>query len=199
MSATVCVTGGAGFIGSHIADAMLAAHHRVLVIDDLSSGSRENVPEGAELHVHDIRSAEAVALLFVTTRSISSCTMRRRWTFAARWPTLFFDADVNVCGLLNLLEAARTAGTRSLFASTGGAIYGEQSRHPADEIHATHPSPRTAFPSSPADYLFFYHPPSVSTPPACATPTSTAPGRIPTARPAWSRSSSTGCWPASNR
>jgi len=60
---TVCVTGGAGFIGSHIADAFLAQGRRVLVVDDLSGGRRENVPEGAELHVLDIRSREAAELV----------------------------------------------------------------------------------------------------------------------------------------
>ena len=60
---TVCVTGGAGFIGSHVAEAHLAAGRRVLIIDNLSGGKRENVPAGAELHVLDIRSAEAADLV----------------------------------------------------------------------------------------------------------------------------------------
>src|SRR5205085_2448497 len=60
---TVCVTGGAGFIGSHVADAFLAEGRRVLIIDNLSGGKRENVPQGAELHVLDIRSKEAAELV----------------------------------------------------------------------------------------------------------------------------------------
>ncbi len=158
MSATICVTGGAGFIGSHIADAMLAAGHQVLVIDDLSSGSRENVPEGAELHVHDIRSAEAAALVRdhkveIIVHHAAQMDVRR----SVADPV--FDADVNVCGLLNLLEVARTAGTRQVvFASTGGAIYGEQSRHPADENHPTHPvSPYGIAKLASEHYLFYYH------------------------------------------
>jgi len=155
---TVCVTGGAGFIGSHVTEAFLAAGHRVLVIDDLSSGRRENLPKEAELHVLDIRSPEAAKL--VETASISVVAH-----FAAQMDVRrsvadpVFDASVNVVGSLNLLEAARKGGVRQvLFASTGGAIYGEQDFFPATEDHPARPvSPYGVAKLAVERYLFFYH------------------------------------------
>src|SRR5499427_6424804 len=136
---TVCVTGGAGFIGSHVTDALLASGHRVLVLDDLSSGRRENLPAGAELHVLDIRAPEAARL--VETAGVSVLAH-----FAAQMDVRrsvadpMFDASVNVLGSLNLFEAARKGGVRQvLFASTGGAIYGEQDFFPATEEHPARP------------------------------------------------------------
>ena len=155
---TVCVTGGAGFIGSHVADAFLAAGHRVLIIDNLSGGKRENVPEGAELHVLDIRSEEAADL--VRDAGVeSSSTTPRRWTSAARSRTRSSTPSVNVLGSLNLAEAARRGGVRQiLFASTGGAIYGEQDYFPADEDHPARPvSPYGVSKLSFERYLFYYH------------------------------------------
>src|SRR5262245_23745065 len=127
---TVLITGGAGFIGSHLADAFLAAGHRVLILDDLSSGRRENVPAGAELHVADIRSSEAARLVESAGADLlvhEAAQMDVRRSVADP----VFDAQVNVAGSLNLLEAARKGGVRQvIFASTGGAIYGEQERFP---------------------------------------------------------------------
>ena len=155
---TVCVTGGAGFIGSHVTEAFLAAGHRVLVIDDLSSGRRENLPKEAELHVLDIRSPEAAKL--VETAGIGVVAH-----FAAQMDVRrsvadpVFDASVNVVGSLNLLEAARKGGVRQvLFASTGGAIYGEQDFFPATEEHPARPvSPYGVAKLAVERYLFFYH------------------------------------------
>ncbi len=155
---TVCVTGGAGFIGSHVTEAFLAAGHRVLVIDDLSSGRRENLPKEAELHVLDIRSPEAAKL--VETAGIGVVAH-----FAAQMDVRrsvadpVFDASVNVVGSLNLLEAARKGGVRQvLFASTGGAIYGEQDFFPATEDHPARPvSPYGVAKLAVERYLFFYH------------------------------------------
>jgi UDP-glucose 4-epimerase len=155
---TVCVTGGAGFIGSHVAEAFLAAGHRVLVLDDLSGGRRENVPAGAELHVLDIRSPEAAKL--VETAGISvlahfAAQMDVRRSMADPG----FDASVNILGGLNLLEAARQGGVRQvLFASTGGAIYGEQDVFPAAEDHPARPlSPYGVAKLAFERYLFVYH------------------------------------------
>jgi UDP-glucose 4-epimerase len=155
---TICVTGGAGFIGSHVTEAFLAAGHRVLVIDDLSGGRRENVPKEAELHVLDIRSPEAAKL--VETGGVGVIAH-----FAAQMDVRrsvadpVFDASVNILGTLNLLEAARKGGVRQvLFASTGGAIYGEQDFFPATEDHPARPvSPYGVAKLSVERYLFFYH------------------------------------------
>jgi len=155
---TVCVTGGAGFIGSHVAEACVAAGYRTLVIDDLSSGRRENVPAGAELHALDIRSPAAARL--VETAGVDVLAH-----FAAQMDVRrsvadpLFDADVNVLGTLNLLEAARRGGVgQVLFASTGGAIYGEQERFPAGEDHPARPlSPYGVAKLAVERYLFVYH------------------------------------------
>jgi UDP-glucose 4-epimerase len=154
----VCVTGGAGFIGSHVAAAFVAAGRRVLVLDDLSGGRRENVPAGAELHELDIRSAAAAALVRdsgveILIHHAAQMDVRR----SVENPV--FDADVNVLGSLNLAEAARRGGVRQvIFASTGGAIYGEQDTFPADESHPARPvSPYGVSKLAFERYLFFYH------------------------------------------
>ncbi|HEX9941107.1 MAG TPA: NAD-dependent epimerase/dehydratase family protein [Thermoanaerobaculia bacterium] len=155
---TVYITGGAGFIGSHLADAFLAAGRRVLILDDLSGGRRENVPEGAELHVLDVRSREAADLVResgveILVHHAAQMDVRR----SVEDPV--FDADVNILGSLNLAAAARQGGVRQiLFASTGGAIYGEQDYFPADEKHPPRPvSPYGVSKLSFERYLFFYH------------------------------------------
>jgi UDP-glucose 4-epimerase len=154
----VCVTGGAGFIGSHLVDAFLASGRRVLVLDDLSGGRRENVPSGAELAVLDIRSREAAERLErggvdLLVHHAAQMDVRR----SVADPV--FDADVNVLGSLNLLEAARRGGVRQvIFASTGGAIYGEQDVFPAAEDHPARPvSPYGVSKLSLERYLYFYH------------------------------------------
>ncbi|HVS00645.1 MAG TPA: NAD-dependent epimerase/dehydratase family protein [Thermoanaerobaculia bacterium] len=155
---TVCVTGGAGFIGSHVAEASVSAGHRVLILDNLSGGREENVPPGAELHVLDIRSPEAAALVLeqgvdVLIHHAAQMDVRR----SVEDPV--FDADVNVLGSLNLFEAARRGGVRQIvFASTGGAIYGEQDFFPATEDHPARPiSPYGVSKLAAERYLFFYH------------------------------------------
>jgi UDP-glucose 4-epimerase len=155
---TICITGGAGFIGSHLADAFLARGDRVLIIDNLSGGRRENVPQGAELYVLDIRSKEAAAVVResgvdVLVHHAAQMDVRR----SVEDPV--FDADVNVLGSLNLAEACRHGGVRQvLFASTGGAIYGEQDFFPATEDHPARPlSPYGVSKLAYERYLYFYH------------------------------------------
>jgi len=157
-SRTVCVTGGAGFIGSHVADALLAAGHRVLIVDDLSTGRKENVPAGAELHLLDIRSSGAAALIAeagieVLVHHAAQIDVRRSVADPLH------DADVNVCGTINLLEGGRRGALRQVvFASTGGAIYGEQDAFPADEDHPTRPlSPYGVAKLAVEHYLRYYH------------------------------------------
>jgi UDP-glucose 4-epimerase len=158
MSSSICVTGGAGFIGSHVAAALVDRGHRVIILDDLSSGRRDNVPPGAELVVLDVRSREAAALLVdrgieVLVHHAAQMDVRR----SVEDPR--FDADVNILGLLNLLEAARRGRVRQVvLASTGGAIYGEQDAFPAGEDHPVRPlSPYGVAKLASERYLYFYH------------------------------------------
>jgi UDP-glucose 4-epimerase len=122
----ILVTGGAGFIGSHVADALLGDGHEVVVADDLSSGRRENVPEAARFVHLDIRDQGAVDRLLAKTRfdAISHQAAQTSVSVSTREPVR--DAQINVLGTIHLLEAAVRTGVRQfVFASTGGAIYGE--------------------------------------------------------------------------
>lgn len=118
------VTGGAGFIGSHVAEALVAGGDEVVVVDDLSSGKRENVPAGARLVELDVRDA-ALSALFEEVRPevCFHLAAQASVTVSVERPAL--DADVNVLGTIQVLEAARRAGAPVVFSSTGGAIYGE--------------------------------------------------------------------------
>jgi UDP-glucose 4-epimerase len=137
----IAVTGGAGFIGSHLCDALTQGGHELLVIDDLSSGNRSQVPAGARLIQADIRSPEAAAALAefrpqVLNHHAAQIDVRRSVT------DVRYDCDVNVGGLLNVVEAARKAGalTRVVFASSGGAIYDERGPIPSDENAPANPA-----------------------------------------------------------
>ncbi len=153
----IVVTGGAGFIGSHVAGAFLAEGHEVHVLDDLSSGRRAHVPEAATFHEADIRSEEAARLMEeegfdVLCHHAAQMDVRRPVADPS------FDADVNVRGFLNLMEAGRTCGLRKvIFASTGGAIYGEPEYAPQDEAHPLRPlSPYGITKLTTEKYLYFY-------------------------------------------
>lgn len=122
----ILITGGAGFIGSHVADAAVAAGHQVLIVDDLSSGKRANVPSQAELVVADVRDGAAIDAAFARFRpdAVSHQAAQVSVSISTREPIM--DAQVNLMGSLNVLEAAVKHGTRHVvFASTGGAVYGE--------------------------------------------------------------------------
>ncbi|MDD9932929.1 MAG: NAD-dependent epimerase/dehydratase family protein [Myxococcales bacterium] len=122
----ILVTGGAGFIGSHIADALLGDGHEVAVVDDLSSGRRENVPGGATFFEGDIRDGAFVDRVFdeFGPQQVSHQAAQTSVSVSTREPGR--DAEINVLGTINLLDAsARTKLERFVFASTGGAIYGE--------------------------------------------------------------------------
>ncbi len=135
----VLITGGAGFIGSHLAGGYLDAGHEVVVVDDLSSGHRRNLQPGATFHQVDIRSPELDRVIAqerpdVVSHHAAQMDVRRSVADPA------FDADVNVIGLIRVLEASRRHGVRRvLFASSGGAGYGEQHQFPATEDHPLEP------------------------------------------------------------
>jgi UDP-glucose 4-epimerase len=134
----ILLTGGAGFIGSHIADALVERGDEVIVVDDLSTGSRENLNPQVWFHHLDVRSPRAAALIDelrpdVVCHHAAQVSVSR----SVREPAL--DAEVNVLAGLNLLEAARRAGARFIFASTGGALYGEATVLPTPEDHPAWP------------------------------------------------------------
>jgi UDP-glucose 4-epimerase len=117
------VTGGAGFIGSHVAEALLERGDEVHVLDSLATGSREKVPDGAELHVGDIRSDAGG--LFDDVRPEVCFHLAAQADVGTSVERPDYDAEVNVLGTLRVLEAARVHATHVVFSSTGGAIYGE--------------------------------------------------------------------------
>jgi UDP-glucose 4-epimerase len=116
------VTGGAGFIGSHVVDALVARGDEVHVLDDLSKGLRENVAAAATLHVADIRDPDAVVDA-VRPEVVLHLAAQADVRVSVDRPD--FDADVNVIGTVRMLEAARRHGAKLVFTSSGGAAYGE--------------------------------------------------------------------------
>jgi UDP-glucose 4-epimerase len=177
MPQRVLVTGGAGFIGSHVADRFVAEGWEVTVLDDLSSGHQAQVPAAARFVRADIGSADAAALVEagrfdVVCHLAAQIDVRRSVADPAA------DATRNILGTLNLMEAIRRSGhrTRVVFSSTGGALYGAFAEPPSPEATATNPGSRRW---------------------CCATATCTGLGRTRTGRPVWWRSSASACWPGS--
>jgi UDP-glucose 4-epimerase len=119
----VLVTGGAGFIGSHVAEALVARGEDVVVLDDLSSGKRENLPEGVELVESDVRDPQDELFAGVKPEVCYHLAAQIDVRVSVARPD--HDAAVNVLGTINLLQAALEHGTQIVFSSTGGAIYGE--------------------------------------------------------------------------
>jgi UDP-glucose 4-epimerase len=131
----VLVTGGAGFIGSHVVDLLRESGHAVAVLDDLSTGSRDNLPADVPLHVADIRDAAAVDAVLSRVRPDAVCHQAAQMSVSRSVREPRFDAEVNALGLINVLDAAvRHACRRVVFASSGGVLYGD----------VTAPAPETA-------------------------------------------------------
>jgi UDP-glucose 4-epimerase len=156
----VLVTGGAGFIGSHIVDAFIDRGDSVVIIDNLSSGQIENVNAKAEFVQGDITDAKLVRKLFREHRFDIVNHHAAQLDVRKSVADPIFDCTTNIIGSLNLLEAAKEQGNlkRFMLASTGGAIYGEQDYFPADEKHPTRPiSPYGVAKRSIELYLHYYH------------------------------------------
>ena len=136
----ILVTGGAGFIGSHVADAYIAAGHEVAILDDFSTDSEANVNSEAKLLRLDVRNKEGVAAAVAAFRPevVNHHAAQSEVPKSVADPG--FDAMVNVVGGLNVLKASVEAGARKvIFSSTGGALYGEPDVIPADEDHPVRP------------------------------------------------------------
>ena len=136
----VVVTGGAGFIGAHSCRALLEAGHAVTAVDDLSHGTREAIPRGADLLVIDVRSPQLGAEL-ARLRPEAVLHLAAQMDVRRSVADPLYDASVNVLGTVNALAATRRAGARRfVFASSGGAVYGEQDAFPAPEQHPRRPA-----------------------------------------------------------
>ena len=159
MNGRALITGGAGFIGSHVADRFVAAGWSTEVLDDLSSGKRENLNPAVRFHHVDVRSADAALLVtaggFDVVVHLAAQMDVRRSVADPR-----FDADVNIAGTLNLCEAIRSTDgkrPRVVFSSTGGALYGDTSRPPHAETTAKDPdSPYGVAKLAVEQYLGYY-------------------------------------------
>lgn len=154
---TILLTGGAGFIGSHVVDAYIDVGHNVIVIDDLSTGSMKNVNPKAKFYQLDIRDKEVKSIferekIDVVNHHAAQMDVRR----SVEDPS--YDASINVLGVLNLLENCKRFGVKKfIFASTGGAIYGEQEYFPANENHPVRPlSPYGITKLATEKYLYYY-------------------------------------------
>jgi len=155
----VLVTGGAGFIGSHVAEAYLERGDYVWIVDDLSSGKLENIPEGAEFLQASIRDPR-VGELFASVGGFDLVNLHaaqidvRKSVNDPR-----YDAGINIDGVLHLLELCRTHGVgRIVFVSSGGVVYGEPEQRPTPEPHEKLPiSPYGVSKLTAEYYLFYYH------------------------------------------
>lgn len=153
----ILVTGGAGFIGSHVADALVHKGHRVIIVDNLSSGNKAYINPEAEFYQLDIREKRIEEIfkekqIDVVNHQAAQMDVRR----SVDDPK--FDASINVIGSLNLLQlCVKYSVPKFLFGSTGGAIYGEQEYFPADELHPARPlSPYGVSKLATENYLFYY-------------------------------------------
>jgi len=158
LSLRAVITGGAGFIGSHVADRFLDEGYDVEIIDDLSTGKQSNVPAGAKLHSMSVTSPEAAALVCdgdfdVLVHLAAQMDVRR----SVADPV--FDATTNILGIVNLLEAVKANGrrTRVVFTSTGGAIYGDFNTPPNFEAFPKEPESPYAISKLASEYYLAYY------------------------------------------
>jgi UDP-glucose 4-epimerase len=138
---TVLVTGGAGFIGSHLVERLVREGRRVVVLDDLSTGSRDHLPHDIRLIQADIRDRQAVATAMSVERPELVIHLAGQMNVRRSLADPDLDADVNVRGSLSVFQAAFSGTARRVvFASSGGAIYGDQPSYPCDESVTPRPS-----------------------------------------------------------
>jgi len=154
----ILITGGAGFIGSHVADLLLENEYDVCIVDNLSSGKLENVNPNAKFYKCDIRDSQIYKIIEdekpqIIIHNAAQMSVRNSVEDPLN------DADINIIGGLNVLEAAKKAKVKKIiFASSGGVVYGEQQYFPADEDHPTKPiCPYGVAKLSYEKYLYYYH------------------------------------------
>jgi UDP-glucose 4-epimerase len=153
----ICVTGGAGFIGSHVVDGFIEQGHTVVIIDNLYTGSMENVNPKATFYLMDIRAQECKKV-FEQEKFDIVCHHAAQMDVRLSVTNPQLDAEINILGVLNLLQnCVQYKVKKFLFASTGGAIYGEQDVYPCDENHPTRPvSPYGITKLTTEKYLYYY-------------------------------------------
>lgn len=137
MADKAIVTGGAGFIGSHLADALVAAGFDTHVVDTLENGKREHVPEGATLHEVDIRTTDALRGIFAGARAVFHLAALPRVPFSIEHPVPAHDTNVN--GTVSVLLAARDAGVGRVVFASSSSVYGDHETLPLSEDAPTVP------------------------------------------------------------
>ena len=154
----VLITGGAGFIGSNVAEGLLAKNHEVVIVDDLSNGKKENIPADAKFYRKDIRDKEVFEIFKdenpdIVIHNAAQLSVR----VSVEDPV--FDADINIMGGLNVINACSILKVKKIiFASSGGTVYGEQEYFPADEKHPTMPvSPYGVAKLTTENYLYYFY------------------------------------------
>ena len=152
------VTGGAGFIGSHIVDKYVALGHEVVVVDDLTTGKKENINPNAMFYRVDLRNKNKIAAAVNREKPdvINHQAAQKSVSHSVSDPT--HDAEINIIGFLNLMEAAKQFGIKKvIFSSTGGAIYGDAKDIPTPETYPPQPvSPYAITKFTTEQYLRFY-------------------------------------------
>ncbi len=158
MAKTVLVTGGAGFIGSTVADRFLAEGWEVTILDDLSSGREENIPAAARFVRGDITTPEA-ATLVREGRFDVMCHLAAQIDVRRSVLDPIYDATRNILGTLNLMEAVRASGhaTRTIFSSTGGALYGDFDPPPSAESNSKDPEAPYGIAKLSVEYYLAYY------------------------------------------
>ncbi len=163
MSATkrkrILVTGGAGFIGSHVVDAYLAEGHHVIVVDNLSTGNRENINPGAVFYEADITDAVEIERIFETERPEVVNHHAAQMDVRKSLEDPVFDATTNILGSLNvILSSVKYGVEKFIYVSTGGAVYGEPEYLPVDENHPINPESQYGISKHTVEhYLHLYH------------------------------------------
>ena len=154
----VLITGGAGFIGSNVADGLLKKNYKVVIVDDLSNGKKENIPKEAVFYKCDIRDKKLCSIFKeekpdIVIHNAAQLSVR----ISVEDPLM--DADINIMGGLNVINACHRYNVdKIIFASSGGTVYGEQKYFPADEEHPTSPiSPYGVAKLATENYLYYFY------------------------------------------